>query len=121
MQNMKKLVGIAVSAGMLLGCATPYRRMGGDTEVAPGVVRIEVKETASTDVDTLENHFHQRAAAIFRPRNHDWRLDSEATRGPGSVIANRYGHTLHVNQQPSPATGWGSGDNTSIHGHQEPS
>ncbi len=125
MQNMMRLVGISVSAGMLLGCATPYQRMGlrggyRDTEVAPGVVRIEVKGNAFTDVDTLENYFHQRAVAICRPRSYDWRLDSGTTRGPGSVIANRYGNTLHVYQQPAPAKGWVRGVISCIDGPQQP-
>ncbi|WP_426755280.1 hypothetical protein [Myxococcus sp. Y35] len=125
MQNTKKLVGAAVIAGLVAGCSTPYQRMGfrggyRDTEVAPGIVRIEVRGNAFTDVDTLENYFHQRAVAICRPRNYDWRLDSGTTRGPSSVIANRYGNTLHVYQQPAPAKGWVTGVIACMDGPQEP-
>lgn len=111
---MKRLVGAVTVVLTIAGCATPYQRMGirggyRDTEVAPGIVRIEVKGNAFTSVDTLEDYFHQRAVAICRPRNYDWRLDSGTTRGPSSIVANRYGNTLHVYQQPAPSKGWVSG------------
>lgn len=111
---MKRLVGGVIVVLTVAGCATPYQRMGirggyRDTEVAPGIVRIEVKGNAFTSVDTLEDYFHQRAVAICRPRNYDWRLDSGTTRGPSSIVANRYGNTLHVYQQPAPTKGWVSG------------
>ncbi|WAM25731.1 hypothetical protein [Myxococcus sp. NMCA1] len=114
MLNMKRTVGAVLVAGLVVGCFTPYQRMGfrggyRDTEVAPGIVLIEVRGNAFTGVDTLEDYFHQRAVAICRPRSYDWRLDSGTTRGLGSAIANSYGNTLHIYQQPAPAKGWGTG------------
>lgn len=124
MRNMKRIVGAAWAIGLAVGCSTPYQRMGirggyRDTEVAPGIVRIEVRGNAFTDLDTLEDYFHQRAVAICRPRNYDWRLDSGTTRGAGSIIANRYGNTLHVYRQPPPAKGWVSGVISCMDGQQE--
>jgi hypothetical protein len=115
MQTAKSLTWAAVSVVLLSGCVTPYQPMGfaggyRDTEVAPGIIRIEVRGNAFTSVQTLESYFHRRASAICHPHKYDWRLDSGATRDPSSfVIKPGYGRSTVVTERPGAAKGWVTG------------
>jgi hypothetical protein len=66
-----------------MGFSGGYR----DTEVQPGVIRIEVRGNTFAGVDTLEEFIHRRAIELCRSRRYGWRLD------PGS-------------EPQAPAQGW---------------
>ncbi|WP_233613585.1 MULTISPECIES: hypothetical protein [Corallococcus] len=111
-------VGAVVVAGFASGCATPYQRMGiaggyRDTEVAPGVIRIEVRGNAMTSVDTLVSYFHRRAGEICAPREYDFRLGLGATRDPSTFTATErnsfMGKQVTVTEQPGYSKGWVTG------------
>lgn len=100
---------------LVVGCATPYQRMGfaggfRDTEVAPGVIKIEVRGNAFTPVETLEDYFHRRAKAICKPFKYDWRMDSGSSSGPSTFIASPGGgRSTVITEQPGARKGWVTG------------
>ncbi|MCP3065848.1 hypothetical protein LXT21_44480 [Myxococcus sp. K38C18041901] len=98
----------------LAGCTTPYQRMGfaggyRDTEVAPGVIRVEVRGNAYTSIETLEQYFHKRAGEICSGRKYDWRMDSGASNDPSSWTARQVGRSVTVTETPGFRKGWVTG------------
>lgn len=100
------------------GCSTPYQRMGfaggyRDTEVAPGVVQIDVRGNAFTNLATLTSYFHRRAGEICAPRKYDFRLGLGATRAPSTFTATSRstlsGTQTVVSEQQGAAKGWVTG------------
>ena len=112
MNMTARSLGAVVALTILGGCYTPYQRMGfsggyRDTEVAPGIIRIDVRGNAFTSLDTLEEYFHRRAAEICHPRKYDWRFDSGASRDPSTFVASKgLGGTVTVREQPGYSKGW---------------
>ena len=110
---MRSLLAIGSVVG-LVGCTTPYQRMGfaggyRDTMAAPGVYRVEVRGNVFTSIEQLENYFHRRAKEICRNQPYDWRMDSGATNDPSTWTARQVGNSVRVTETPGFRKGWVAG------------
>ncbi|AGC47242.1 hypothetical protein MYSTI_05969 [Myxococcus stipitatus DSM 14675] len=100
------------AAGLVLhGCATPYQPMGmsggyQDSEISPGVVRIEVRGNPYTHLGTLHDYFHKRAKELCKERQYQWFLDSGSEKGPQVFFGTQVGSAVILSDTTSNKRGW---------------
>ncbi|QSQ18548.1 hypothetical protein JY572_37120 [Myxococcus landrumensis] len=95
----------------LTGCTTPYQPMGmaggyQDSEISPGVVRIEVRGNPYTHLGTLHDYFHRRAKELCKERQYQWFLDSGSEKGPQVFFGTQVGSAVVLSDVPSNKRGW---------------
>ncbi|WXH31735.1 hypothetical protein WA016_05711 [Myxococcus stipitatus] len=77
-----------------------------DSEIARGVMRIEVRGNPHTHLGTLHDYFHRRAKELCQQREYEWFLDSGSEKGPQVFYGTRLGPTVVLADTSSNKRGW---------------